>query len=478
MFWLLLLGLSIGFAVVRLAGMFGDLWLDEIWSLKMVGTISSLWEIFTKLQHDNNHPLNSLFLYALQPISTEWTCRLLAWVTGSASVGLAALIGRKQYRQWHRDAPVGDATRAGLLTAVIVGGSYLLIHYSSEARGYAPAVMFGLLAFYALLHAEEKNAGRWAVVYGLSCVLGLLAHLAVVQVMMAAAGWSLLILIRERAAWRQSLLRAIGWHLAPWLFLAVYYYGFVRKLEIGGGPENPLMGVLAELSAYALGLPLGQGMLALGLFTAVTLAGLILVARRSRELAGFYALVIVFTPVVGMVFSRFTLLFPRYFIISATFALLLAGYGLTRLWLSSRAGRIATAVVLALFLAGNGLHVARLVKEERGHYREALHTLAARTPFDDVTISSDHDFRNYALVDYYRGGAAPGKRIIYYPADRLPPWGTQWRLLHRIGDDAAFSKHVTDPLGNSYVLEQVYPCAGLSGWTWAVYRNFQLEPLD
>ena len=54
------------FAVVRMVGVFGDLWLDEIWSLRMVQSIQSPLEIFTTLQHDNNHPLNSLFLYIVQ----------------------------------------------------------------------------------------------------------------------------------------------------------------------------------------------------------------------------------------------------------------------------------------------------------------------------------------------------------------------------------------------------------------------------
>src|SRR5690606_39631314 len=95
---LLLAALVAFFAAVRLLGMGGDLWLDEIWSLYLVSALQSPVEIATRLLHDNNHPLNSLWLYGLGPDAPEWSHRGLAWLAGSVAVALAAAIRRRRLR--------------------------------------------------------------------------------------------------------------------------------------------------------------------------------------------------------------------------------------------------------------------------------------------------------------------------------------------------------------------------------------------
>ena len=470
-------GIVLFFAVVRLVGLFGDLWLDEIWSLRMVQSIESPWEIFTKIQHDNNHPLNSLFLYLVQH-GADWTYRLLSWFCGGVSVWLAALLARDHYRRWHPEEPEARAKVCGLFTAVIVGGAYLLIHYSSEARGYAPAVAGAMLATYALSRGSEGGGLRWASLYFFACVFGMVAHLAMVQVMLAAGCWAVMSLIESTGAWREHLRRVAIWQLPTWLFFVAYYFGFVSKMEIGGGPENALSQVLAELAVSLLGIPAVPGPIILSILLGAVIAGLALIWLRSRGWAIFYVAVIFATPAIGILFSRFTLLFPRYFIISAAFALIIIGYGLTRLWWSGRMGRGMSLVAISLFLIGNGLQVKRLWTEGRGHYQEALNTMLQRTPFDAVTISSDHDFRNYALVDYYQKLASAPRELVYFRRDQMPAWGTQWRILHRINDNTDLPKHVTDEQGNFYVKERVYSYAGLSGWSWIVYRNMNLEARD
>ena len=249
-------------------------------------------------------------------------------------------------------------------------------------------------------------------------------------------------------------------------------------MEIGGGPDNALAQVLADLAVTLLGIPGVSGMIALSVLLGAIVAGLLQIWLRSREWSIFYVAVIFATPAVGIIFSRFTLLFPRYFIISATFALIIIGYGLTRLWWHGRIGRGVCLAALSLFLIGNGLQVKRLWTEGRGHYQEALITMLKRTPFDAVTISSDHDFRNYALIDYYQTLAQAPREIVYYRRQKLPAWGTQWRILHRINDDTNLPKHVADEHGNFYVKERVYAYAGLSGWSWIVYRNMNLDARD
>ena len=50
-------------ALLRARSAMNDLWMDEIWSVELVRELHSPLEIFTKIHHDNNHYLNSLFIY-------------------------------------------------------------------------------------------------------------------------------------------------------------------------------------------------------------------------------------------------------------------------------------------------------------------------------------------------------------------------------------------------------------------------------
>jgi hypothetical protein len=469
------------FAVLRLLGMGGDLWLDEIWSLYLVSALQSPVEIATRLLHDNNHPLNSLWLYGLGPAAPEWSYRLPAWLAGSAAVALAAAIARRQLRLLDPGAPAGHVDAAGLLTALLFGGSYLMIHYASEARGYAPAVAASLLAVFALLHAGPSAWRGWPPIYWIACVLGLLAHMTVVSVMAAGLAWSLARPLgnglrdgpRDGEAGRTRWLRAATWHVPPWLFFAAYALLFARRMAIGGGPPHSVLSILGETAAYTVGIPA-----ALGVSVALPLlAGAVLLALASmwraggRALAGFYALAIAVVPPLGVAFSGSSALFPRYFSVPAALALLLLGYALARLWARAGLWRGAVALLVALFLAGNAAPLVRLVRDGRGQYRAALQHVADATPTAAVTVSGDHDFRNEMVIHHYRRVLGPDRWLRYLRAAQVPDDGTHWFFLHRLDGDPLPGELYFDPRGRRYRLDAVFPHAALSGWDWFVYRR-------
>jgi hypothetical protein len=465
-------------AGIRLACLFNDLWLDEIWSLNLVSLIDSPLKIFTQLLHDNNHPLNSLFLYLVMPAEADWPYRLLSWATGAVSVALAGMIGRRQFQLLHPGDLSAGAAAAGVVTAAMLGGSYLFIHYSSEARGYAPAVCFSLLAVYALLRRGGRGASGWAGVYGFACVLGLLSHLAAIQVVIGGLVWSATENLGRRPGWRDGLLDLARWHLLPCAFVGLYYAGFVSRLEVGGGPDISLIGVLGEAAAFSLGLPAGLGAaVALPVMLAFVILGLWLIWRRpNRGLAGFHVTAVLVTPALLLVPGRFAYLYPRYFIVSAAGGLILAGYVLARLWCSGRGSRVACLAILAAFLTGNGFHTARLVRDGRGQYQRALRHIVERTPTAVVTVSSDHDFRNGAIVTYYAIVAGPGRLIQYCPDDKLPAEGTQWLIVHHLDGESALPQELHDARNHRFRLDGVFRYSALSGWDWYVYRNERLLP--
>ena len=471
-------------AAVRFAAARNDLWLDEVWSLRLVQQVHSAAEIVTRLWHDNNHPLNSLWLYLVGPEQPAWKYRLLAWATGTATVFLAGLIGRRQYQLLHPAEEPRRAQVAGLIGATLVGGSYLLIHYSSEARGYGPVVAGGFLAMFALVRTSTRPDSAWALLYGLACIVGLLAHLVAFQVMLGGVAWSVVVAFRTWPRWRDRAVHLACWHVLPWAFLGLYYFGFVRKVEIGGGPKLPLVNVLGSLAAFTAGLPEGVGTaVALPLVLVALVVALACILRRDRALAAFYLTAIFLAPALGVMASRFMLLYPRYFIMSAALALLAGSYGLARLWFWERIGpmgrkrplgRTAAAVLLTAFLAGNGLHTARLLRDGRGQYQAALRYIAERTPTNEITVTSDSDFRNYGMMDYYRAAVGPAHTLRYFPGTQLPPDGPQWIFLHRL-DEATPPPPAELEIAGSwrYRLERTFPHAPLSGWDWYVYGRVE-----
>ncbi|MGD8255524.1 MAG: hypothetical protein PVF48_14105, partial [Syntrophobacterales bacterium] len=116
----LLAGVTAG-AVLRVWAAFDDFWLDEIMSLGLAQSISHPWEILT-LHHDNNHLLNTLYLFLIGKQQNWVWYRTLSVVTGTASV---AIIAYTTFRRGFLEAATAT---------VLVALSYPLILYSSEAR--------------------------------------------------------------------------------------------------------------------------------------------------------------------------------------------------------------------------------------------------------------------------------------------------------------------------------------------------------
>lgn len=465
-----------GFALLRLACLRGDLWLDEVWSLRLVAEIHHPWEILTRIRLDNNHPLNSLFLYLLGPSAPDWAYRLLSWAAGSASVWLAALAARRQFRLLHPEDAGGGAAAAGLSAAALFGASYLQVLYSSEARGYAPAVACCLIALLALLRSEGDPPG-WRAAYWAGCLLGMLAHPLAVQMILGGAGFGAVRALQAAGEWRRRWRQEAAWHLPPLAAFALYYALYLRPMGIGGATflgqaHAPLSSALSDAAAYSLGLPAGS-VIALPLFAGASLISLGLICRRDLALGAAYSIAIFLAPLPGLLSSAEPVPYARYFVVSAAGALLLLSYLLARLWSGSRAGRMLCLGAGLLFFLGSGLQLRELLREGRGRYREAMRYVLAHSPGPVATVSSDfNDFRNGMMVERYGPEeAGPGRSVEYLASRRWRRPGPEWLLTERLDHEPPPPDHLYDSLGIYYQLERAFPHAPLSGWTWYLYRN-------
>ena len=123
------------------------------------------------------------------------------------------------------------------------------------------------------------------------------------------------------------------------------------------------------------------------------------------------------------------------------------------------------------YVLGNSFYTADLLRHGRGQYVDAMKHMVENTPDDVVTIGSDHDFRNRAMVDFYAPRLASAKSVSYYKEDAWPPGGLDWVILHSWAGQVAPPATVTDSFGHVYSLNRSYPYARLSGWHWFLYRR-------
>ena len=466
---LVVAGIVAAGAVVRIACARGDLWLDEIWTLALLSSIDSPLQIVTKLTHDNNHVLNSFFAWWLRG-GADIALRIPAALVGTAGVAVAASFAGMDDGSRDQSRPGARAA----LAALFLAASYLMVHYQSEARGYALALGIGLFSPWAFLRARGSPASRLAAVHWAAAGLALLGHAVAVHLFLATAVWSFVRFRRDGLA-GPSLVRAlVWWHGVPAATTTLVYLGFLSRMVIGGGPEESLVDVLGRVVAYTFGVPLALGTFGLLALGALVLAGGLATLRRiDSDQWAFYTTGIFLSPMAALVVQPGDLRFERYFYVSAALGLLLAARMVAAL--TARVP-VATAAVAALFLAGQAGRLRHLAADGRGQYRAALSAMAAGTAARPVRVAGDHDFRNGLVTSYYTSRLGLDGQLVYVRAEGLSASGADWYLVHRPANDPPPPSVFTDPGGRAYRLERTLPSAPLSGFRWFLFRREGAAP--
>jgi hypothetical protein len=442
--------------VLRIAGARGDLWLDEIWSLDLARLAHSAMGVFTELHHDNNHHLNTLYLYLLGDGASPLCYRLAAVAAGSAAVAIVAL------------RPLGGGRIEALASVVLVSLSYVLVHYSSEARGYALAAFFALAALHAMARYLETRRWAWAMLFAATAVLGILSHLTFLYVLLGLISWSSVEVFRTRPS-RGPDATFLACHGPPLLAFALLWLVDLRYLVVGGTAPYEIANVLRELLRSTLGLPRGP----LELLGAVALlaAGYEVwrMARGERTEWIFFATALLGAPALVLL-ARPGFLAPRYFLVSVPFFLLLVGSSLARLFRRGGWWRTVAVLGLVVFVAGNGARIGRLLRDGRGHYREAFACMVENTRGGVVTVGGDHDWRTLMVLSHLAKEVPGAEPIEYLGSGQWSPAAPLWVLRHDFSEEPRAEPGFLAPTGRWYVLVRQFPYAGLSGWNWYLYR--------
>ncbi len=449
-------------ALLRLGAMGAEFWFDEIWSWEFARDAASPWQIIAgaRQHHDNNHKLNTLFLW-LYPASADWRLyRLHSFLTGLATVAVAALTA------WRR----GRAE--AVFAALIFAGNYWLALCSAEARGYALAVCFALLALFALQEYLTSGRRGMLALFWLSVVLGFLSHLTFIHCYLALGLWTVYHGARRGSSMRAEIGQLLACHLVPSLFFIALYLVDIRHMQLGGAPPMPVPVVLGRLIGLGLGVtPSPAGSIAAILIALLVVAlGLCLLAREEHHVWLFFAVAILGSPALFLL-GKPAYLFERYFLVSYVFFLVLLSYVLGSLWRRSRGGAVAAAVLTLSLLAGNIRQIVDFERGGRGHFLDALAFIDQQSPPGEVSICGDYDFRVRKFYQFYVPYLGAVGRLHYHEQESLPPHGADWLLVHRLDDRHPPPPRMLDVDGNAYELVRDFPAAAFGGWSWHVYRN-------
>jgi hypothetical protein len=225
------------------------------------------------------------------------------------------------------------------------------------------------------------------------------------------------------------------------------------SLAVGGPQTEPLAAVVAMAVLIAAG------------------AALFELYRSGFDLWLPLAAAIFVLPAAALLMTRPAVIYPRYFLVSMLFLQLLISWGLVQLLHRARHGKILYVLFLIAILAGNAMATTRLLAVGRGGYQAAVRFMLEHAADNELTVGSDHDFRNGLVLQYYFQRSGSHRGLVYYSLGQWPQAGPEWVLIH--SQEATFAPRETlrDEAGNAYVLQAVFPYSGLSGWHWAVYRN-------
>ncbi len=468
-FWWIAGAIVLAAAAVRAWASGGELWIDEVWSVELARSVQKPLDVLLEIHQDNNHPLNTLLLAAIGKTDVWWAYRVPAVLAGMAALVGAMAIGLRRSRV--------EAALAGLL----IGASALMIHYSSEARGYTLALAFVFACVWLLDPPAAKPRPVRALLFWICALLGACAHASFWLGYLPLATWWFAERLHDAASPREITLEGAAWHGVPLLILGLLWFFQLSRLQVLGGPEVSLANVLAATASLALGLPLVAPWRAAG---AALAAGLLLIALVWRFRAGgrrwlLYLLGIVVLPLVALATTEASFAAPRYFLVGVALFLLLLAEAAAALFQHGRSGRLAACALCALFVAANAAQIAPLMSEGRGRYLEALRFMTEDESAHPVSIGSDGENRTASLIRFYapylETGTRPSPRFL-----RSAEWsehGVDWYVLERTVEEKfaqpeqPVQELVGDARGNLYRLVRSYRSAPLSGADWHLYRN-------
>lgn len=453
---------------VRFNAALDGFWADEILSFHYAGSVDTPLSIFSGPSYDNNHPLNTLWMWIFQDQANWLIHRSLSILSGVAMLGLLWF--------WRKDEEQFPVT--ALIAMALCAFNFLLVTYTSEARGYGPMLFFLTSAFLTMDRVFDSENAYWkrdGLIHGVSIVLGFVSHLAFSHFYLGALSFTALTIFFHRENAGKLIARAALIHGPVIFFLGLYWYFRVRVMNIAGGPVYSPFEVIPQAFGAIYGLRYQDQWNWDGLLMGLVFlsGGLWMLLREGNPArAGFYLVTIIFAPLTLLFAMEHNILYLRYFLVNLLFLLLLTAELLGFLW-RTRSHRPWVGAFAAVYLILNAIHLQQLLTVGRGDYLNALVYMEENTTQPGIAISTDHPLRNGEILGFYSRYLSESRRIIYYPwigeAERWEGQPPKWVILHQEWRYAEEPAPIIEVGGFDFELAYRAPYYGESGFEWLIY---------
>lgn len=459
---------------LRYRSALGDLWLDEIWSLNFAATMTAWHEAFWKVAHDNNHPLNTVYLYLIGQGREPWLYRVASIVAGGLSIAAAG---------WALSREGAGRMLVAMLCVAVV---YPLVHFGSEARGYALMILFGFIAFGTVDRARDNPVHRrW--LFGLAVMLGAASHLAILPIaFMMSIAYGLREWRAGRSLW--DAIKITFWFSAPAAGgLAIVGGGIVYGLEhatagwYGGRAttcpdEGCFIAAWDELVRFASG-GFGEGLIGLhgGLFAILIIGAVLWLMMVGQSRAYLYAALFIGTPAIYLALGQPNVPYGRYFIGLFAFAPLVLADVMSEVRGRSKLLHRMMGVALLVLITANIWSITQFQRIGRGDYSRAYNLIVNNSKSDPITIGSDMTFRLVTVFDHLNTQSATPRTIAYTDPQNVSKERPDWLVTVMVEPDKMLDAiclgGTEDIRPVVYRLGGVFPYWGLSGTHWGVYRQ-------
>ena len=452
---LALAGLTALAFALRIAAAQGSLWLDEAWSMTLAHDVGTPAGVLFRINHDNNHHLNSLWLQTVGITAPTWLMRLLSVVAGTLAVPVAAAIARPR-------GPVFALVAAWLYTV-----SPILVTMGSEARGYA---LMALALLVAILFVDRALAGderyHRPQTLALCFALGALAQLTMVFGVVALIGWAFVTWWR-RGSFADAVGRSLRLFAVPLLALALVL-GMIAAAAWADpkgfqfGYYEPFRWLLflhaiVEMVGFTLGFPLVTILLPIA-----ALALLVLAPRLGAARVDFHRLAIFAFPAALAILHSGNPGHPRYYLLAAIALLLLIADVIAGGLEKQGNPRRLAAAALAAMTVGSLVQDIDLAINRRGDPAAAIRTLQRLSP-GGATVVLDRPTGRAMLVVAAAQAHYP-LRLVTAPC---PPQA--FVFVDRYKGEippATFAR-----CGHTYLPAAERKAHGLSGTHWTLYAR-------
>lgn len=459
--------------VLRVQAAMGEMWLDELWSLETALKMQTWHEVFWTNFSDNSHPLNTLWMHLMGAGRPPLIYRLEAICLGTIAIAAA---GWAVVRHGAGNAPLR------LLTAMaLVATLYPFVHFGSEARGYAPMMLFVTLAFAAAEDATDGDrSARWR--FCLWGALALVSHLGSVPVMaFLALGYGLSVWRDHRQvfeAFRKTIRLTAPYAAVLIAFTIVWLIDFKAQggvVPFGGATgacegRDCFVEALGELVRFSIGgQDSGQPGFAVGLATILTFGAIVWLAAVGNRRAVFYAAVLLLQPLLFYIAAQPALPYGRYFLGAYVFWPLLVADVVAELSERGYFVRGLAGVVVLALITLNAWAFGHFLQTGRGDYAAAFNRMTENGNAKTLSVGTNMVFQFRLVMDELARRKTPDVNVQVHPRAAIAQAAPEWLVTVTVPPEFMARTYCEGAL--RYDLVSKHPYWGFSGSHWGLYQK-------